>query len=69
MKMQKFLDWCADNPQSSRDEWVAQFKKMGWTEGAKFSAWHCHNRDHPAAKKFVFILNTPKTTHPECWDE
>ena len=45
------------------------FKKMGWTEGAKFSTWWFNNQDHPNAKKFSFVLNTPVTTHPECWDE
>ena len=68
MKMQKFLDWCDANPQSSRDEWVKKFKKLGWTESAKFSTWSFQNQKHPTAKKFAFILNTPSTTHPDCWD-
>jgi hypothetical protein len=69
MKMEKFQDWCDANPQSSRQEWVKNFKKMGWTEGAKFSTWWFNNQDHPNAKKFSFVLNTPVTTHPECWEE
>ena len=63
MKLQKFLNWCDDNPQSSRQEWVLNFKKLGWTEGAKFSAWWFENQDHPTSKRFAHILNTPLTTH------
>ena len=68
MKMQKFLDWCDANPKSSRKEWVKHFKKLGWTEGSKFASWTCHNQEHPTAKKFAFIMDTPSTTHPECWE-
>ena len=63
MKMQKFLDWCDANPQCTRQEWVTQFKKMGWTEGAKFTKWHCHNLEHPTSKQFARILSTPSITH------
>jgi len=38
MKMQKFIDWFNTNQKSSRQEFVKNFKKLGWTEGAKFTA-------------------------------
>ena len=63
MKMQKFLNWCEANPQCTRQEWIKQFKKLGWTEGAKFTSWHCHNSEHPTSKQFARILNTPIITH------
>ena len=63
MKLQKFLNWCDDNPQSSRQLWVLNFKKLGWTESAKFCNWHHNNREHPTSKRFAHILNTPLTTH------
>ena len=67
MKLQKFLDWCDANPKSSRKEWVKHFKKLGWTESAKFCTWHCHNSEHPTSKRFAHILDTPSITHPEEW--
>ena len=69
MKMEKFQDWCDANPQSSRQEWVKKFEKMGWNERAKFSTWFCNNQDHPTAKTFSTILNSPATIHPEMWEE
>ena len=69
MRMQKFLDWSLDNPQTSRQEWVKKFEKMGWNERAKFSTWFCNNQDHPTAKTFSTILNSPATIHPEMWEE
>jgi len=68
MKMQKFLDWCNSNPESSRHEFVKNFKKLGWTEGAKFTSWACQNETEPTSKKFMFILRTPRITHPNCWE-
>ena len=65
MKMQKFLDWCDANPNCTRDEWVKKFKKLGWTESAKFCTWHHNNQGHPTSKRFAFVLDTPVTTHPE----
>jgi len=66
MKLQKFLDWSDNNPDCTRAQWTKQFKKLGWTEGAKFTSWHCHNTDHPTSKKFALILNTPSITHGQC---
>ena len=68
MKMQKFLDWCNSNPESSRQEFVKNFKKLGWTESAKFTSWACHNQEDPTSKKFMFILATPRLTHSDCWE-
>ena len=65
MKMQKFLDWCDENPHCTRKEWIKTFRKLGWTESSKFCSWHCHNSDHPVSKQFTLILNTPSLTHGE----
>jgi len=68
MKMQKFIDWFNANQESSRQEFVKNFKKLGWTEGARFTSWACHNRDEPVSKRFMFVLSTPSITHPKCWE-
>ena len=65
MKMQKFLKWCDENPDCTRDEWIKTFRKMGWTESSKFCSWHCHNKDHRESKRFKLVLNTPSLTHGE----
>ena len=64
MKVQKFLNWCDANPSCSRDEWVNQFRKLGWTEGAKFSEWWFKNQDHPTSERFVHVLNTQVANDP-----
>ena len=68
MKMQKFIDWFNTNQKSSRQEFVKNFKKLGWTEGAKFTAWACHNQEEPVSERFMFILATPSITHPDSWE-
>tara|TARA_R100001086_G_scaffold20769_1_gene10034 strand:+ start:372 stop:593 length:222 start_codon:yes stop_codon:yes gene_type:complete len=68
MKMKKFIDWFNTNPESSRQEFVKNFMKLGWTESAKFTSWACENEKEPASKKFMLILRTPRLTHPNCWE-
>ena len=68
MKMQKFVDWFNTNQECSRQEFVKNFKKLGFSECAKFTSWACRNQEEPSSKMLMAVLATPATTHPEHWE-
>lgn len=64
-QLQRFLDWCNANPQSTSQEWVKNFKRMGWTAMSDFGFWTGKNEDHQASKKFGFVLDNPSEEFPK----